>query len=108
MLNVGVQIQEAGISEVRSFALSRDRFSERQMTERRQLLDSMWQRSELAGRYRRLIERAEETLGRDLPAATRSSLEAALNTLKSTVAEGDTERAEQADLALSNLLFELD
>ena len=108
MLDVGVVVQEAGIAMTQSLSLDRGWNSQEQRDKRQAALDSMWQRSEMAGRYRTLIERAEEKLRSTLPETTATALRTAVLQLKEAIVAANEEAAVQADVALSNLLFDLE
>ena len=107
ILDVNVQIEEAGISELRSFDLARGQLSEAKRMERQRALDKLWEGSELASRYRILINQAAEALKKSLPAATRANLEKSIGQLKAAIQANDSKAAVQADIEISNILFDL-
>jgi molecular chaperone DnaK len=108
MLDVGVKVQDTDISIMQSFNLDRGWNSQEHREKRQAALDSLWQRSEMAGRYRTLIERAEEKLRGTLPEATATDLRTALVQLKEAVAAANEAAAVQADVNVSNILFDLE
>jgi molecular chaperone DnaK len=107
ILDVKVQVDDTGIVVERKFEIGGARYSEAQQAERRATVDSMWQSSEKAGKYRRLIEVVEGHLRGALPAATAASLRTGLEQLKQAIISGDTDAADRADQSLSEVLYDL-
>jgi molecular chaperone DnaK len=95
-LDVRIQVDDPGIAAACSFNI--------QPTP----TQPTWQNSEIAGKYRVLIEKAEAKLHGPLPALTASRLRAALDRLKREIVDANVEAAELADLAVTDILFDLD
>jgi molecular chaperone DnaK len=108
VLDVQIQILEAEIRVERSFDIGGARYSEAQQAQRRGVVESMWQRSAMASKFRLLIERVEAKLRDPLPDATAQSLRTALDKLKKAIVDGNAEAAEQADQSLADMLFDLE
>jgi molecular chaperone DnaK len=108
MLDVRVDVDDTGIAVERQFQIDGVRYSDDQHTQRRAELDSLWQRSELAAKHRKLIEQAEAKLQTPITGATAESLRTNLDALKKALVEEDGAAAERADVALSGILSDPD
>jgi len=67
-----------------------------------------WKESPIAGKYKALIDRVEVVLAEKGEFEGRGEFEAHLSQLKTAVAENDNGRAEELDLELTDMLFDLE
>lgn len=103
-----VKVQVEGRVVERSFNIGGARYSDTQHAQRRVAVESMWQTSEMASRYRLLIERVEAKLRLPLPDATSRQLRVLLGQLKQAIVDANAEAATQVDVSLSDILFDLE
>jgi len=131
MLHLRYEVVGAQIQGVKAVPMSTGLHSADVLDSRKEAIDELWQRgkggdatpsagsppppvaldwraSPLASRYRSLIERAEATLVTIRDAHARSEFERVLRDLRAAVAAGDASRAEELDLQLTDLLFDLE
>ena len=104
-LDVEVNIPEAGLGTSKQFTLDRGFHPEAEVGSRRASLDELWKSSELAKKYKALIERCESLLERS-PDKTGEKFRAELKNLKEAILKGDEASADAADMRLSYMIFE--
>ena len=107
MLDVGVNIPEAGLQGSRQFRLDRGFHSQEEIKNRGANLEELWMSSELAKKYKALIQRCE-SLVEQRPDVASDEFRAMLENLKRAVAAGDETAAETADIRLSDMLFDIE
>ena len=130
MLEVGWNVQEANIQGTHTIHMRSGLHSAEELEKRKKAMDDLWgegrpgaatkpeppstppepdwRSSSIAQRYRALIERAESAAASTSDAKARGELDRVLRELKIAVTAGDGERAEELDLELTDLLFDLE
>ena len=107
MLDVEVHVPDAGLQHSRRFKLDRGFRADGELENRSADLEELWKSSELAKKYRTLVERCESMVERS-PDQITDEFRAVLQNLKAALAKGDEASADAADLRLSDMLFDIE
>lgn len=107
MLDVEVHVPDAGLQRSRRFKLDRGFRADGELENRSAGLEELWQSSELAKKYKALVDRCDSVLELS-PDKVSDEFRSVLENLKAAVVKGDEASAEAADLRLSDMLFDIE
>ena len=129
LLEVGWTVEGTDIQGSHTIQMRSGLHSEEELDRRKQVLDGMWSGgskghdrqgkekapkepkwtdSPMAAKYKGLIQRIEAILTENSDFPTRTGLESNLAQLKGAVVAGDENKAEELDLLLTDILFDLE
>jgi molecular chaperone DnaK len=107
LLEVEVRMEGGEVAASRRIDLAASPGAREEHARSSQRVEELWQRSELARKYKPMIDQAEAALGGELPAPQRTALEQELSRLKRAVAASDAGAADKADEQVAEILFAL-
>jgi len=108
ILNVEVCVKDTGEKVYGEYHIHSGGMTNEEIEVSRVKLDKQWEASEIAGQYSAIIQRAEQCLANEEGCNSADKITAATQRLKDAIIAVDKAAAEDADISLTEILFDLE